>query len=200
MDYLKTFASRYARWRTTNATDNGYPSKVPTRTAPAESFGTNAAQATSAAVRVLVPGGFTRKGVVVPGSGEACVRSTLEMIFFGAGADTNTFSCRVLKWVAVYEGEPEAALWIPVPLFEVQVTLSTPPGLANAIVNGSQLFADTITLTGTTANDDIDISIRSPANNTIASLKCDLEGAQIIEAIFTTGGSATSCNGLLRMY
>ena len=186
---LMTQAGHPFRWRTVNATDNGYPSKIPTATEPAESFGSNAAQATSAAVRNIAP----------KGRGEGPVQNGIAVLFYGAGSDTNTFSARLVKWVLATEGVANDEVWVPVPLFEVQVALSLQVGIGSRMLASTDRFADTITLTGTTAHAS-DVRIRSVANDTIACLKVDLEGPQKLEMIFTTGGSATSCNALSHMY
>lgn len=189
---LMTRCDRYQRVRQTNATDNGFPTRVPRTTRPS-GVGDNAAQATASAV-------IDRSQLLDDFLGQ----NVLRLAFFGAGSNNNTFSARVIAWDNVDEQasqNDEADIWVPTVLCELAVTLSsTPVGLAGTVLNASQLFADTIALTGTTANDDVSIDIVSPANDTIAHVCLDMKGAQLIEVTFTTGGSATSCNALWKMY
>ena len=189
---LETVGMRLRRARTVNATDNGYPSKVPTATEPAESQGTNAAQATSAAV--------INTNNAIRSDGDT--QNLVQIIPFGAGSDTNTFSFRAIAWYLLSEGAAQqngTEVWIPVPLAEFQCTMSTPVGVAGKLVVATDRFCDTITLTGTTAN-STEVLITSPANDTIGHVVLDMKGAAKLELIFTTGGSATSCNALVRMY
>lgn len=186
---ILTQAGRLFRWRTTNATDSSLPSKVATGTKPAVSFGTAAAQATSAAVRELTH----------PGVGGR-VQNTLLLTFYGAGSDDNTFVARAIKWNVVDEGGVDTALWVPIPLFEATVTLSTAVGVSGRLVTNTDRFADTIVLTANSANANVDVSVRSPAANYPAVLKVDMEGPMLLEMIFSTGSSATSCNALGQMF
>lgn len=176
--------------RATSATDNGFPSRLPTLTKPS-GLGDAAAQTTSS---VLDFGCL---------SGGGQVQNAAMLMFFGAGANNTTFSARLVAWTLIL-GDPAGTasnrpVWMPLDLFEVQVTLSsTPIGVATGIITATDLFADTITLTGTTANANVGIEIVSPANDRPAHLIVDFKGSMLIEPIFTTGGSATNCNGLLR--
>lgn len=196
----QTLSEDFIRARGTSATDNGFPSRIPTITKPS-GVGNSAAQATASAVFDLRNNGAA-----------ASVSNSILMVFFGVGSDNNTFSARLAGWRRARPrpgdsttppalGGAAEFLWIPVPLFEVAVTLSsTQPGIVNSLIGATSLFADTITLTGTTANDDVSVDIVSPANDTIAHLVVDVKGFELVEPIFTTGGSATSCNALLAKY
>ncbi len=185
---LQTEAGRWRRWRTVNATDNGFPSKITTATRPAPSIGSDAAQATSAAVWELASNAGGK------------VQNTIKLIFYGAGSENNTFLARLIAWNLAHEGNPDVAVWVPTPLFEVTCTLSTAVGVGSRLIASTDRFADTIALTANSANDDIDISIRSPAANYPGVVKVDMEGPQLLEMIFTTGGVATSCNAAGWMY
>lgn len=180
---LETLSQSFRKARSTNQTSNGYVSKVPTATEPKGDAGT----ATGASVIDLATGGHYSQNAVL-------------IVFYGVGSNNNTFSCRLIGWRQVGANNALTDLWIPVPLFEVQVTLSsTPVGVAGHTIVATELFADTIALTGTTANDDVSIDITSPANDTIAHLVADVKGFTKIELSFTTGASATSCNALLAL-
>ncbi len=187
---LGTSAQPFRRARLTNATDNGFPTRVPTKTEPTGT-GNNAAQATASGVHSLngsVRGGIGQNSVII------CP--------YGVGSNDNTFSFRVIGW-RVVDDQSDLSLreWIPVKLAEYSVILSsTPAGAAGGILGATNLFADTIAIVGTSGNDDISMEIVSPADNTIAHVVVDLKGAQKLEVTFTTGGSATSCNALIAMY
>jgi len=189
---LATFTMPLITARQTKTTDNGFPSRIPTLAEPT-GVGNSAAQATASAVFDLI-GDDAR----VDGRSE---RNKIVIVPFGAGADTNTFSLRVIGWRVAYDRgtarRPDTAVWIPVPLVELLCTMSTPVGVTGGFLTASDRFCDTIALTGTTANDDVDLSITSPANDTIAHAIVDCKGNQKVELIFTTGASATSCNALV---
>lgn len=191
-----TLSMSFVKSRQTNATDNGFPSRIPQAAAPTGK-GDAAAQASASAVFDLAGG--------AAGQSEVETRKNKMIVApFGAGSDTNTFSMRVIGWRRAFDRDIGArddnAIWIPVVLAEILCTLSTPVGLADKVLNASQRFCDTLALTGTTANDDVDISITSPANDTVGHFVIDLKGFQKVELTFTTGGSATSCNALVAWY
>lgn len=185
---LETIAGKYRRVRRVNAADDGFPTKSPTGTEPAPADGNSAAQATAAAVIDL----GNRTGGVA--------QNVATITPYGAGADNATFSMRVIGWRLVHEGLDYESIWIPVVLGEFLCTLSTQVGVAGRVVAETDRLCDTVALVGFTANDDIDVSICSPANNTAGHVTIDLKGFQKLELTFTTGGSATSCNALLAMY
>jgi hypothetical protein len=134
------------------------------------------------------------------------VQNGVNLLFYGTGSDGNTFSARIITWSPIISTglssvNPTTTLWVPTVLAEVALTLSSScPGLTGRTIGAGELFADTITLTGTTANAGIDVDIRSPANNTIAQMFADLSGGMELELSFTTGGSVTDCNALYRIF
>ncbi len=187
---LGTSAQPFRRARLTNATDNGFPTRVPTKTEPTGT-GNNAAQATASGVHSLngsVRGGIGQNSVII--------------VPYGVGSDTNTFVMRVLGW-RILSDQSDAALleWIPVKLAEFTCTLTSgATGATGGVLGATNLFVDTIALVGTSGNDDISIDIVSPADNTVGHVVVDLKGSQKLEIVFTTGGSSTSCNALIAMY
>jgi hypothetical protein len=193
---LLTVSEDFVRIRGTNATDNGFPSRIPTLTEPT-GLGDSAAQATASAVLNLrnntgSGAGGPNRVIVVP---------------FGVGSDTNTFSFRVIGWrrARARSGDGTAPasnrlLWVPIVLGEFSATLSLQVGVADSLISASNRFCDTIALTGTTANDDVSIDLVSPANDTTGHVVLDVKGFEKLEITFTTGGSATSCNALVAKY
>lgn len=196
---MQTLCSPWRKLRNTNETSNGYVSKVPRNTDPY--VNANTTTKNGDADTATGPSVINFRNSPNP---SMPVQNGIQLLFYGVGANDNTFSCRILGWANMCNDRANvfadsAQIWIPVVLAEVAVTLSsTPVGLAGANILATELFADTITITGTTANPGINCNIVSPANNTIARMFLDAEGYQYIEAQFTTGGSATSCNGLYK--
>lgn len=155
------------RARTTSATDNPFPVKSPT---PAE------------------PTGAGVVDLFAPLTGANCLR----LMPFGAGADNSTFSMRVIGWSAAGLSGP-TGLWIPTILAEFACTLSGMVGLSGKVITDTERFADTITLT--TGNSGVDVSLISPANDTAAHALIDLKGVQKVEVVFQLG-TATGANAL----
>src|SRR5688572_1310265 len=113
MPLLQTLSTEFTKVRSVNQTSNGYVSKVPTGTEPSGDAGT----ATGASVLNF-------------GSGDGVVcQNGLVVTFFGTGADDSTFSCRIIGWRSVGKNNSVTKLWVPVPLCEVAVTLSTAVGV-----------------------------------------------------------------------
>ena len=191
---IQTFASPWRKWRNVNSTETSFASKIPTATEPT---GTGIT-ATDASVVDLSGGKASMLGAGGP------QQNGMALCFFGAGSDTNTFSARLIGWNPLQTDRDAAVsantnLWIPTPLFEVSVALSLQVGIAGKALINTDRFADTITLTGTTANAGVNINIVSPANDTIGYLYVDLAGFMKAELIFDMTG-ATDGNALYRLY
>ena len=190
---LLTLAASLRKVRAVNYTTNGYPTLIPrtTEPGPATAGGPQIVDAGTATGQSII-NLCNRKGGNAPNG--------VLLLPFGIGSNNNTFSMRVIGWRQVGEDTPSTMLWIPVPLVEVQVTISsTQIGIAAKTIIATEMFGDTLTLTGTTANANVGVELVSPANDTIAHLIVDLKGAQKLECIFTTGGSATDCNALFAL-
>lgn len=182
----ETLTTAFRKARSVNQTSNGYVSKIPTATEPSGDAGT----ATGASIIELGNNGGTGQNLVI-----ICPYG------LHASVDNKTMSMRVIGWREAGVDNQATKLWIPVPLVEVACTLTgTAIGVAGKALIATEGFADTIALTGTTANDDVSVDIVSPANDTIGHLVVDVKGFQKLELSFTTGGSATSCNALVALY
>ncbi|TXH14226.1 MAG: hypothetical protein E6R03_09730 [Hyphomicrobiaceae bacterium] len=129
------------------------------------------------------------EGVITISQTGRFTRNNVMLIPFGAGSDNNTMSVRAIAWRQI------STLWVPTIVCEVACTLSTAVGVSGAAVVDTDRFADTLTLTY--GNAGVDCQVFSPANNTPAHVVFDAKGATLLEIIFTTGGSATSCNALV---
>lgn len=189
---LNTLGGPWRKFRTVNCTDTSFPSKIPTVTEPSGVGAT----AGGAAVIDLINSGSNR----FVGS----MQNGINLVFFGAGSDTNTFSCRGIGWSCISDSPAlaitdDTRLWIPTPLFEVSVALSVQVGIAGKSVINTDRFADAISITTTTANQGVDVDVRSPANDTMAEMYVDLRGHMKFELIFDCTG-ATDCNALYRLF
>lgn len=193
---LMTRAGPWRKVRKTNATNATFPSRIPLATDPFVTAGVSgdADTATGSSVIRLTNelfGGQSQSGA--------------EFLFYGVGADNTTFSARIIGWSPLVtsgltEVTPDTQIWIPVVLVELACTLSAVPiGLANKAIVATELFCDTMTVVGTTGVAGLDMSITSPANDTIARVFVDLWGHTELEVTFDMTG-ATSANALVKFF
>lgn len=189
---LRTLTQSFARLRRTNTTSTSFPTRIPTLTEPT-GIGDAAAQTTSAVFDLVKD--FDVEFEVS--------KNRVLIVPFGAGTDTQTFSMRVIGWRIAYDRDtarlPQTAIWIPIPLADFSCALSVQVGVAGSVVVATDTFCDTITLTGTTANDDVDVSITSPGNDLTGHIVLDMKGFQKLEITFDMTG-ATSGNALVSWY
>lgn len=180
---LATVISPGTKLRSVNQTSNGFVAKIPTITMPVGDAGT----ATGASVFDL--GGTDAKPLLEG-------RSLIKIKPYAIATNNNTFSMRVIGWSQAIAG---SKLWVPEFLVEVACTCSgTYPGIVGQDVLDTELFCDTLVITYGDLNAN---SVSSPTTDAgIGNIICDLKGNQKFEATFTTGGSATSCNGLWSLY
>ena len=168
----------WAQTHATNYSTNGYPTRIPTVTQP------------------------SGDGVIAFGHTGEYSPANLILVPYGAGSATNTFSLQVLGWRATKLGIG-APLCIPVSLGTYAITLGSGTGVAGADLTTAALFATTITMTGGPTFETsgaapvvLDWCQISPGSNAIGMISCASFGFRFLEVIYTTGGSATSCNAL----
>lgn len=157
----------------TNATDNSFPSRIPTTTEP------------------------TGDGVLsVPNPGQVSPTNAM-IVPFGVGSDNHTFDLRVIGWRKV-TGSGLTSLWVPVVLGQFACTLSTAVGVANTPVSASNRFADTISRT--LGIENVADQVVSPAgaslDNLVGHILMDVKGFSKIELNFDVG-TAASGNALV---
>lgn len=187
MSLIETLSAPFRKMRVTNATDASFPSVIPVTTEPI-GVGDAAAQTTLAIHKLgLGAGGDVQNGC--------------QAVFYAVGADNVTFSARCYSWVPIVVTDGTLLVqWVPILLCEVALTASTITGVAGSPVLGTERYADTVTLTIGNAN--VSLEILSPgtttANSGIAHVLMDFKGPALVQWTFTTGGSATSCNGLFK--
>lgn len=160
----------FTRARATNDTASSFASRIPTVTEPTGTGVLN----TSGADLLIVP--------------------------FGVGSDNQTGSVRVIGWRAIDTKDQQntqgRTLWIPVILAEVVATLSAAVGIAGAIIDETNRFADTLTLT--TGNDDVSVDFTSPTGDVIAHIVVKGKGFEKVEVTHKVT-TATSLNSLVAM-
>lgn len=188
-----------AAWQQTNPggnySTNGYPTRNPTQLVPN-----------------LVTSGVTSAGdgVIPLGYGGSICPYHVILIPYGVGADDTTFSLTVLGWrptTGNFGATLTQPLWVPVTIAVYQATLGTASGVAGSDLPSTQKFADAITVTSgpsfinsaapnTIPPVSLDWLVISAAADSIGMIVQPTFGFQFLEVIFTTGGSATSCNAL----
>lgn len=136
----------------------------------------------------------TGDGVIPMGHGGGTSANGLQLVPYGAGSPTNTFSLNAYGWRPTEGYGGTKPLWVAYLLASFTCTLCTVPGLAGADVDDSQLFAGTIALVVGNAN--ISNEVISPTGNVVAHIVLDAKGSRFVEVRFGTGSSATSCNCL----
>lgn len=174
-----------------NYTANGYPTRIPKIARPDQVT----AQVTSAG-----------DGVVTCGLLGSITAQRLLLIPIGVGSATNTFGMKILGWSMTNLGIPNVQpLWIPEELVTYAVVLGSAAGVTGAELTSATLFATTITSTGgptfiTSGAPPVSLDWFqiSPGSNAIGIIMQPTFGHRFIEVVFTTGGSATSCNCLYR--
>lgn len=191
---LQTRANPFRKGRSVNATNTAFPFRGTSTTNPftANPSG-DAGTATGSCVIELTDqdvGGSAQNGA--------------EFIFYGVGADNTTFSARIYGISTMQTSgrtsvTPQTNLWIYVPLVELACTLSVQmTGQDNRVITGTENFADTLAIVGTTAVAGVDVNVTSPANDTIAKIYADLWGFQGFEVTYDMTG-ATSGNCAFRL-
>lgn len=116
----------------------------------------------------------------------------IELVFFGAGSDDQTFDARLIGWNRT---NGSAAVWIPTPIAQLSCTLCTAVGVAGGDVVASDRFVDTIT--GASWNPSGGVEIVSPTGNIIAHVLVDMKGSELLQVDWDMTG-ATSGNCLYR--
>jgi hypothetical protein len=189
-------ARRVSRWfkaRSVNQTSNGYVDKLPTLTEP---YAGDKGTATGASV-IDVSGSEIDNN---PSGGSISVPEKMVIMPYGIGADTNTFSLRVIGWIPLdrtVSPQGSNVVWIPQVLAEFVATISSSlPGPGVDLLS-TEYLANTLTLvSGYNTTDNL---TNNPALTKVpAFATVDLKGITKLEFSFTTGASATSCNCLYR--
>lgn len=125
-----------------------------------------------------------------PGAG---VHNSLLILPYCRGANNDTFNVRVTGWRRVGTNDA-TAVWIPMTLAELACTAGNLPGVAGKELIATDFLADTISLTKGSTTDAI---VNSPADDTPAYARIDLQGCVKVEIDFDLGITPTEMNALL---
>lgn len=190
---LLTQAEDWWRMRTVNSTDANFPTR-------GTSLWKSIAPGSGGAAAQTTPARYSNRGDATGerGSWRGVVSNRLACKFYGGGNDDDTFLARVYGWSLLHEGVESSAIWEPILLCQLALTLSTMTGVAGGLVTATDRWADTIVVTY--GNAGVSVEAMSPANNLPAHAVIDFKGCELIEFTFDRNGSATSCNGLWRRY
>lgn len=148
---------------------------------------------TQLAPQTAAPSGNDVAGMTVD---DATGLDNIALVFFGVGASTNTATAKIIGWRQISAGGGANALWVPVPLLALNLTLGTQTGVAGCVVDNTHLFVTTITASTayTSANEII-----SPGDNSPALVKVDTFGCQYVQVQLAVG-TATSINAMLAQF
>lgn len=179
-----------AKVRSVNENSNAYASIIDTLTEPVGDAGT----ATGACV------------IDVGLKGGGAVPRYLEVWPYGLGADEDAFSFRILAWQRIV---PKLASdqwqWTCEILAELACVLGSSTGVAGGAVLNTELYADTVTIVSEeTITADVTrqgtVLVFSPANNTKAHVRLDIEGVEKIQFDFKQTTNTPTMNALFRFY
>lgn len=126
--------------------------------------------------------------------GALCGRNVLAVLFFGArsSGDNETFTARIEGWSHL------GGLWIPTPLLALTLTQGTSVGVAGQDVLNTNYFADTL-VADTAYTSAYELVQAATADNSIAMLKVDTAGFEIVQVRLAKGTNA-SANALVREF
>lgn len=169
---VESLAGQFQKLRTTNFSNSAFSTLKSTTVRP------------SGDGVIDLVGGAPHKGGTVP--------PYLDVVFFGTGNDDTTFDVRVYGWAQ----ESTTGSWEQILLAKLTCTLTALTGTANCAIGSADKIVDTIAMTY--GNDDVDLSIVSPANNERgAHIQIDTKGCAIVQFDFDMTG-ATDANLLYR--
>lgn len=169
----------FQKVRSVNCTDTAFPTKIPTLTEPTGDAGTAGG---SSIIDLRLGSGTTPSEIII--------------VPYGIGDDDDVFAMRIIGWKPIRRDFSNVE-WIPTKLLEITCTMCTDVGVVGGAIINTERYCDTLVGVGTSFNDDITIRIFSPADNTIARARVELEGFSKIEFTFDmTTGAPTNGNCL----
>jgi hypothetical protein len=178
------------KFRSVNANTSAYPSLVDTLDEPVGDAGT-------AAGRAIVDVGLRGNGIVP---------RFLELWPYAAASANDTFDLRVVAWQRILPQLSDGRYqWTPFTLAEFHCTIGAMTGIAGGVVADTELYVDTITIAAEeTVTADVtrmgSVYVFSPANDTKAHIRFDLEGVEKVELIFDQTLNSPTMNALYRFY
>jgi hypothetical protein len=126
----------------------------------------------------------------------------LLIIPFGTAAANKTFTMEVIAWRKTSPHPTDMKirqLWIAYPIAAFTCTLGAMTGADHRYVDQTQFFCDTIVAaTAPIGSAAVDYNIRSPADDSVASVDIAIYGASIAGILFGVGSSeAVDANALI---
>src|SRR5688572_11205742 len=106
MSLLRTLTNDLRRMRVTNTTDTSFPSRIPTITTP-DGYGAGATQVAGSVTQSV----WDLSANTLAGATD---QNRALIVPFGAGADTTTFSMRIIGWKRAYDrqgDDPNELIW-----------------------------------------------------------------------------------------
>lgn len=132
--------------------------------------------------------GIIDLGSYLGGSGQ----NAIVAIPYATSGDDDTMSMRVWGWRKV-GGEPGTAIWIPVLLFEIAVTMGATVGVVGTDIPATSRFADVITLTFGNS-----IEVNSPSNDLVGHVVAACKGFSKLD--FEFDSTAVGTTGMNCLY
>lgn len=139
-------------------------------------------------------------------SGGGQVPTFLDIYPFALANNNDTFSLRVLAWQRLLPTIADGRFqWAACELTELACTVGASTGVAGGVVLDTELYVDTITIvseetiTAATTRQGT-VQVFSPANDTKAFARIDLEGVEKIELVFDQTLNTPLMNALYRYY
>lgn len=120
---------------------------------------------------------------------------------FGTAAANKTFTMEIFVWrqTRPHPTDPNIrTCWLPYPVAAFTCTTGAMVGLAGCYVDNTQFMCDTIVAAGTVGVAGVDYNIRTPADDTAASVDVAVYGASVLGILFGVGTSeAVDANALV---
>lgn len=186
----KMIARPLRRARAVNSSSSAFSSFPDTLTEPSGDAGT-------AAGRTIID-------IAIQGGGQ--VPTFLELFPFALANSNDAFSLRVLAWQRLLPPLADGRFqWAACELVELACTVGASTGVAGGVVLDTELYVDTITIVAEeTVTADVtrfgSVEVFSPANDTKAHVRLDLEGVEKIELVFDQTTNTPLMNALYRYY
>ena len=126
----------------------------------------------------------------------------LLFIPFGTAAANKTFTMEIVAWRKTQDHPTDSnlrGLWIAYPIAAFTCTLGAMTGMTGKYVDNTQFFCDTIVAaTAPIGSAVVDFNIRTPTDDSVASVDIAIYGASVAGALFGVGTSqATDANALV---
>jgi hypothetical protein len=184
--YVQTLCRYFQKARKVNCTLAAFPSRPDVLVDPAGDSG----DATGQCVLDLRQGGIITNN---------------QLLIEPFGVGTGAFTMRLLGWKSILTTPGAGQIapvsggivqWHATPLGDFTCTLGTQTGIAGGVIDNTNNYCDTMTITTATTSAAALYTLVSPANGTQAFLLTNWLAMEILEILFNKGAT-TSCNALI---